>query len=123
MANSYPSTPPDYHKLITVEIPDISTADQRFVSPGFRGKIKKISSALNGAIATADATLTAKIGGTAVTNGVITVAFSGSAAGDVDTATPSGANTFTEDQAIEIETDGASTNAVAVVITFEVAPI
>lgn len=121
--STYPHTPPLQNRFITVEIPDISTADQRYVVPGFRGKIKKIHSALNGAISGADADLTAKIGGTAVTGGLITVAQASSAAGDVDTATPSAANTFTESQAIEIETDGASTGTVAVVVTFELEPV
>lgn len=123
MANNYPRTPSNATKFLTIEIPDISTADQRYVVPGFRGKITRISSAINGAIATADADLTAKIGGTAVTGGVITVAQSGSAAGDVDSATPTGANTFTASDAIEVETDGASTNTVAVVVTLEVEPV
>lgn len=123
MANNYPRTPSNAVKLLTIEIPDISTADQRYVVPGFRGKITRISSVINGAIGTADADLTAKIGGTAVTGGVITVATSGSAAGDVDSATPTGANTFTATDAIEVETDGASTNTVAVVITLEVEPV
>lgn len=123
MANTYPSPPPMHHRFVTVQIEDISTAGQKYVVPGFRGKIKKIHSVINGAIATADADLTAKIGGTAVTGGVITVTQSGSAAGDVDSATPSGNNTFTPTDAIEIETDGASTNTVEVVVTLELEPV
>ena len=119
MANTYPTTPPLSHRFVTVQIEDISTAGQKFFVPGFRGKIKKMSSVINGAIATADADLTAKIGGTAVTGGLITVATAGSAAGDVDTATPSANNAFTPTDAIEIETDGASTNTVEVVVTLE----
>lgn len=123
MANTYPSPPPYHHKFLTVQIEDISTAGQKYVVPGFRGKIKNMWSVINGAIATADADLTAKIGGTAVTGGVITVTQSGSAAGDVDSATPSGANTFSPTDAIEIETDGASTNTVEVVVTLELEPV
>lgn len=119
MANNYPYIPPVGNRFLTVEIDDISTAGQKFVVPGFAGRIKKIWSVINGAIATADADLTAKIGGTAVTGGLITVATSSSAAGDVDFATPTAKNSFTDGDAIEIETDGASTNTVAVVITLE----
>ena len=119
MANTYPITPPLSRRFLTVQIEDISTAGQKFVVPGFAGKIVKMHSVINGAIATADADLTAKIAGTAVTGGVITVATSGSAAGDVDTATPTALNSFTAAQAIEIETDGASTNTVEVVVTLE----
>lgn len=121
--SEYPATPPLQRRFLTIEIPDISTADQRFVNPGFRGKIVRMTSTLNDAISGADADLTAKIGGTAVTGGLITVAQSGSASGDVDTATPTALNTFAKDQPIEVETDGASTDTAAVVITLEVEPV
>ena len=121
--NTYPKVPPLQNKFLTVEIPDISTADQRYVTPGFSGKIVNIYSALNDAISGADADLTAKIGGTAVTGGLITVAQSGSASGDVDSATPTAKNFFTAAEAIEIETDGASTDTAAVVVTFELQPV
>ena len=120
---TYPSQPSLQTRFITVQIEDISTAGQKYVVPGFRGKIKKAWSVINGAIGTADADLTLKIGGTAVTGGVITVATASSAAGDVDSCTPSGANTFTVGDAIEVETDGASTNTVEVVVTLEVEPV
>jgi len=119
MTNTYPEQAPLSHRFVTVQIEDISTAGQKYLVPGFRGKIKKVHSVINGAIATANAVLTTKIGGVAVTNGALTVAFSGSAAGDVDTATPSAANVFTPTQAIEVETNGASTNTVPVVVTYE----
>lgn len=120
--SSYPKTPKLSRRFLTVELDDVSTAGQVYVVPGFRGKIKKIWTALNGAIATADAVLTAKINGTAVSGGAVTIAYSGSAAGDVDSATPTGAsynNAFGEGDAIEIETNGASTNTIKVVITLE----
>lgn len=123
MANTYPKAPPLTHRFITVQIEDISTAGQKYVVPGFRGKIKKINNVINGAIATAPAVLTAKIDGTAVTGGVVTVTHTSSAAGDVDSAIPTGANTFTPTSVIEIETSGASTNTVAAVITLELEAI
>lgn len=97
-------------------IADVSTAGQIYVPvpDDCEGDIVEIRSALNGAIATADAVLTAKIGGTAVTGGAITIAQSGSAAGDTDLCRPTGARTVSAGQAIEIETNGASTNTVAV---------
>ncbi len=94
-------------------IADVSTAGQVYVPIHEDGFIKEISTALNGAIATANATLTAKIGGTAVTGGTITIIQSGSAAGDVDTAEPTGANEVSIGDTLEIETDGASTNTVS----------
>lgn len=118
----YPYIPSLRSRFIQVQIEDISTAGQKFVVPGFAGKILKIWSVINGAIITADADLTAKIGGVAVTGGLITVAISGSAAGVVDEATPTALNSFTDGDAIEIETDGASANTVEVVVTLEVVP-
>lgn len=106
--------------FVTVEIEDISTAGQSYIPVPAGGKVIKIWSAINGAIATADATLTAKINGTAITGGAITVTQSGSAAGDVDSATPSAANDVQEGDALEIETDGASTNTVKAFVTFQI---
>ena len=101
-------------------ITDVSTAGQIYVASPIAGTITKIYSVLNGAISGADAGLTAKIGGTAVTGGTITIANSGSAAGDVDSATPTAANVVAIGDAIEIETDGASTGAVSAFITIEI---
>ena len=105
---------------LTTSIADISTAGQIYVVSPVAGTISKIYSVINGAIATANSILTPKIAGTAITNGAITVAFSGSAAGDVDSSTPTAANTITAGAAIEIETDGASSNTVEVVLTIEI---
>lgn len=106
--------------FLTTSIADISTAGQIYVVSPVAGTITKIYSVINGAIATANSILTPKIAGTAITNGAITVAFSGSAAGDVDSSTPTAANTITAGAAIEIETDGASSNTVEVVLTIEI---
>jgi len=105
---------------LTASIQDISTAGQIYVVSPVAGTISKIYSVINGAIATANSILTPKIAGTAITGGAITVAFSGSAAGDVDSSTPSAANEITAGAAIEIETDGASSNTVEVVLTIEI---
>ena len=99
-------------------IADISTASSTFVPVPDGGKVIKIITALQGAIGTANAAITFEIGGTAMTNSAITVANSGSAAGDVDSSTPSAANRVEEDGTIEMITDGASSNAVKLNVTF-----
>ncbi len=96
---------------ITVDMTDISSSGSVWVVAPHAGDIAKIYSVINGAITVADATITAEIGGTLVTDSSITVAYSGSAAGTVDSATPSAANTVTAGQAIEIISDGGSTDA------------
>ena len=103
---------------ITARLEDVSTAKSVFVVPGVAGDVSKIYSVIDGAIATADCTLSFEIAGTPITSGDITIAYSGSAAGDVDSSTPSAANTITAGQAIEIITSGASTNTVNATITF-----
>lgn len=96
---------------------DISTASSVYIVAPFAGTITKIYTALQGAIITADSVITVSIGGVAVTGGTVTVAFTASAAGDIDSATPSAANTFTEGQLIRIQTDGGSANTVALTVT------
>ena len=98
------------------KIVDVSTAGQIYIPVPDGGRIIKAFTALNGAIITADAVLTLKIGGTAVTGGTITITQSGSAAGDVDTCEPTAANTVVEGGSIEVETDGASGNTISVEI-------
>lgn len=102
---------------ITARIPDVSTAQSVFVVAPHAGDIAAYWTALHGAITVGDATITLEIGGTLVTGSSITIATAGSAAGDVDTATPSAANTVTAGQAIEIITDGGSTTARAADVT------
>jgi hypothetical protein len=104
--------------FITAEIEDVSTASSTFVAIPDGGKVVKILTALQGAISGADAAITFEIGGTAMTNSAITVANSGSAAGDVDTSAPSAANRVEEGGSIEIITDGGSTGTAKLVVTF-----
>ena len=76
---------------------------------------------LNAALATGDATLTGKIGANAITNGVITITQAGSAAGDVDSATPSAAKTVAAGDVISFTgggtSDATSTATVSLLIT------
>lgn len=104
---------------LTTMIADVSTAGQVYIPipDGYEGDVVEIRTALNGAIGTADAVITPKVNGSAMTNGAITVTSASSAAGDVDVSRPSGANTVRAGEAIEIETNGASTNTVSLFVT------
>ena len=95
--------------FLHAEIADISTASSTFVPVPDSGKIIKIITALQGAISGANAGITAKVNTTNMTGGTITIAHSGSAAGDIDTCEPTGANSVVEGDYIAIATDGAST--------------
>ena len=104
--------------FLHASIADISTASSTFVAVPDSGKIIKIITSLQGAISGANAAIFFEIGGTAVTGGGITVAHSGSAAGDIDTAEPTAANDVQEGQAIEMLTDGGSTGTRKLLVTF-----
>lgn len=103
--------------FLTVKMDDVSTAGSVYVVAPDGGKIIKIQSVIDGAIATADAGITTEINGVAVTGGAITIANASSAAGDVDSAEPTAANSVEEGDVIEIITDGASANTVAATFT------
>jgi hypothetical protein len=103
--------------FLTANLADVSTASSVYISVPDRGKIIKIISTLSGAITGADSAVTTSINGTAVTGGGFTVAYTSSAAGDVDTAEPTAANTVEEGDYIKITTDGASTGTQSLALT------
>ena len=98
-------------------IVDISTAQSDWIVAPHAGAITDIWTVIDGAIGTADADITLELAGTLVTGSTVTVATASSAAGDVDTATATAANTVAAGDAIEVITDGASTNTVEVCVT------
>ncbi len=105
---------------LNVRLADISTISTCFVVSPVAGTISKIYSVISGAIITDDAVITSKILTTAITSGVITITQSGSAPGDVDSATPSAANTVAVGDTINFTTDGASGNTVTADFTIEI---
>ncbi len=102
---------------LTVKMEDISTAKSVWVVAPFAGLIETIYSVISGAITSADCGLTAELAGVLVTGSGITITQSGSAAGDVDSATPSALNVVAAGDAIEIISDGLSSTAIDAVIT------
>lgn len=91
---------------------DSSTAGSAFTVAPCRGKIVKMGSVIHAAVTTADTAITSKIAGTAITGGAWTIAFSGAAAGDVDTAVPTAAFYCNADDNIEFISDGAGSGTV-----------
>ena len=91
-------------------INDVSTAQTVRIPVPDAGKVIKITTVLGGTIATANATVTAKVNTTNITGGALTIAHSGSAAGDIDSVEPTAANNVVEGDFIALATDGASTN-------------
>ncbi len=106
---------------ITVPIVDVSTAATwAFVPP--KSVVTKISTVLSATIATADAVITCSNKAQAITNGAITIAYDGSALGDIDAVYPTAYSEFngTTDY-LKIVNGGASTNTAPVAVTFELA--
>jgi hypothetical protein len=91
---------------LCLDIADGSADTSYYVVTPYAGTITKLYTVIDGAVSTADITVQAKIGGTNVTNGLITIATAASAAGDVDSATPTAANTVTEGGKVEFAVAG-----------------
>lgn len=83
------------------------------VSP-VAGTISKIHTVLKGAaLTTGNAILTGKIGGVAITDGVVTITQAGSAIGDKDSATPSALNVVAVGDEIQFLVGGTNDAAAA----------
>ena len=91
--------------LLSTKLTDISGAFGRYVPIPLTCKVVHITTALSAAISGSDLVLTVK-NTAGASMGTITVTQSGSAAGDIDTLTPTGNNTFTANTDIEVEGDG-----------------
>jgi hypothetical protein len=108
---------------VSAIIPDVSTASSVYVTAPMAGTVSYITSALGGPITVANSVVTSAIqpaaggGFSAITNGTLTIAYSGSAAGDSDSATPTAANTVALGDTIRFTTDGGSTDAQTLKIT------
>lgn len=89
-----------------LDIADGSADSTYYVVCPHAGAIGRIWTVIDDVVSTADITITANIGATPVTDGVVTIATAGSAAGDVDSATPSAANVVTAGQAINFVVAG-----------------
>lgn len=107
---------------LTGEIADISAAASSWAVSPVAGDITNIWTVIDTAITVADAAITFEIATVAVTGAGITIATSGSAAGTVDSSTPTALNTVAAGGAIEIITDGGSTDASKAVVLIEITP-
>ena len=106
-------------EYLTAVFDDVSTAGDLLIPVPFSGTVTSVRTVISGTIATADVTLTAKVNSSAMTDGDVLIEYSGSAAGDIDSCTPTAGNTVSTTDYITISSDGASTNTVSasIVIT------
>jgi len=105
---------------LTVDMTNISSAAVVYLPSPVAGTITKITTIINGAIATANAILTGRIGSTAITSGAVTIPFSGSAAGQVNSTTPTALNTVVAGNNINFTANNASTNTVRATIVVQI---
>jgi hypothetical protein len=105
---------------LQLDVQTLVGANTYFVPVPRAGRVTKITSVIEGVLTTGDATLTAKIGATAITGGVLTITQAGSAAGDVDSATPSAANVVAVGDALAITVGGTNATASRARVVFEI---
>lgn len=103
---------------MTYEIASLNGAQSYFMVVPVAATLESIRSVIDEAITGADNVLTFEIAGAPVTNGTVTITQSGSAAGDVDSATPTAANVLTAGQALEIISNGGASNDIKCTLSF-----
>ena len=102
--------------VISAVIEDVSTAGTTYVPMSMAGVVTRVDTVLGGTIATADAGVSLT---TSSDQGManLTIAFSGSGAGDVDSDTSINNDTVSAGTYLKLTTDGASTNAVPLYVS------
>lgn len=108
------------YAYISLYFEDVANKSDVYLPMNFAGTVKNVKCVIDGAIGGADTILTCKVGNTAMTNGTITIAFSGSAAGDIDSCTPTALNTFTSAQYLRVTSDVAGTGTVNANLLFTI---
>ncbi len=103
---------------VTVLVEDLSTAKVRYVVSPAGGKVVWIGSTLDVVVDGADAVLTTRIAGTAITGGAITHALSGTAVGEVEQAFPTAANEVKRGETLEVSADGGASTTGQAQVTF-----
>jgi hypothetical protein len=103
--------------VLTAELDDVSTTSSSYVMCPTNGEVDKLYFVLHGATSVANTELFCSIAGTAITGGNVDVVYSGSAAGDTYSATPTAAKAIREGQRLDFATSGASTTAARATLT------
>lgn len=104
---------------LAVTFPDIGTSSSIYVPISVDCILKKVTTAIQASIAGSNTVLTvANYAGTTI--GTITIAYTGSAAGDIDVLSAASNNDFLANTYLKITTDGAtSSTGVSAIITLD----
>jgi hypothetical protein len=109
----------EYYKKEIININmSINGANTKYIAIPRDMDLIKASCVIDGAI-NGDTTITLNNNGTDITNGVITITASGSAAGTIDTCSPSKFQNFTSDTYLKITSDAGNSAAINANITLE----
>ena len=95
---------------------DAANAEDAYVVSPLAGTILNIWSSIY-SICDGNTVITPSIGGVNITNGSLSITAAGSAAGDVDSSTPSANNDVLAGQAIKFLSDGGATGALPIMFT------
>lgn len=106
---AYPVQFPLNTVTLNAQLADLSTASSCFVACPVRGTLVTAYSTILNSITGADATWSLEINDVAVTGSTATVTQSGSAAGDVDSCTPTALNIVNIGDRIEFKSAAGST--------------
>lgn len=106
-------------QVLQAVIDDVSTAATVYIAVPFDCTVEKVVSVLGNAITVADSTVTVK-NAAGSSMGTLTIAYTGSAAGDIDTLTPVSNNTISANSRVQIDTDGGSTTTAKLYVTIYV---
>ena len=95
--------------MVSGQLLNVSSTSTVSMRAPFQGRVLKVGVTLGSAASTADATVTTKINGTAITGGVVTVTQAASAQGSTFSAVPTAANLVNEDDSIDATVTGTGT--------------
>jgi len=110
-----------YKIVVPLQLNSLAAATVKAILPP-KGLLVKASTVLGAAIATQNAVITLSNKTQAITGGAITIAYSGSALGDIDTCTPTAYNEFDGDddylKAVVSGSDAANTDPITILCEF-----
>lgn len=97
--------------VLNVHHDDLSSTTSHYVASPVAGNITRVDVVIDQSFTGSDTVVQVEIGGVAVTDGSVTFVQAGSAAGDVQTATPTSNNTLTAGSVISVVSDGGMTTS------------
>ncbi len=112
-----PVNRPDNEVHLNAYLADVSAASSTFVTASAKGRLRRVYSVIHNAITGADCTWSVEINDVAVSNSTVTIANSGSAAGDVDGIEFAGDINVYEGDRIEFKSAGESSTTTPTTFT------